>query len=279
MMRDSLTPRSPVLRRPLLTWVAGFTEPLVATSRREADEAEISLMLERWPDYLTLCLGGLLAGVAATLPPEDPWRSMTPQRGHELGGRDERTGAVLPNGEPFVDWRCATDLTPPIAGLEPDQDPSLIALASPLDPIGALLIAAAARSLAEVVDLCAEVRHRTWVRSVEDPATGSSGDGADGVDPSAGTEPTRWTRVVDYLGPYLPPLRWLLHRRRAYFGPEDHFFVIWAPAWIERARRVLEEERPLALELPDEPNTLASLTAPAGSYRELADGLLGWPEQ
>lgn len=264
-MTEPDIPRTPILRRPLLSWIAGFTEPLLDPARRDADEAELSLMVERWPDYMALCFAGFLAGAAATLPPEDPWRSMTPRRGRELGGRDEWTGADLPNGQRFGDWRCAVDLTPLIVGLDPEHDPSLVALATPLEPIGALLTAAAARSLAEVNDLCAELRHRAGLhdRPAADPSGHDSGQ----------------RRPVDYAGPYLAPLRWLLHRRRAYFGTDDHFFVVWAPAWIERARRILDEDRPVELELPQEPDTLASLVAPAGSYEELTQGLMSWPEQ
>lgn len=314
-MSEPRTPSTAGYRLPLLAWINGFTDPFVPIQQRIDDQAALSKMFERWPDYIALVFAGLLAGTAASLPADDPWRSLIAHKSRHWGGRDEFTGATFPSGAKFGTYHSATDLKPPMEDLEPELEPGLAALVRPLDEVGSMLVAKAASatrdqgpllyqvpetpgdlsdladrgiedetlpgagarpgSLAALVDMCSEIRHRLWVNAIADQAERDALSGYCAIEGGGPAAPQ-----VDYAAPFIAPLQWLLHRRQTYLGYEvDQFFLHWATAWVERARRTIEEGRPLALELPNEPDTLLMGSIPPGTYTELVSEFRDWPGQ
>lgn len=259
----------------LLAWINSFTDPLVPPRLRAADQAAVSAMTRRCPQYMPVYYAGLMAGIAASLPADDPWRTIAPVRGPEWGGPGEaQTGAEFLDGSPFGDYRSGVDMHPRFEDLELSLDPGLYALATPLTPSERLLVAYAVEvananfsgelpeqeaAFAALLDVCTEISDRLWFNH----ATGSL------LHESMEASTARQTPVEpDYSEPFTAALRWLLHRRRSYQNYDDGFFFAWATSWVPRAQQIVDGGRARVLELSTESDNLEVGMLESGLYRE-----------
>ena len=190
-------------------WAACLTEPLLSTRARVAADDEMRARAAGDPGWAAAVFAGVLADVLTTLPPDDPWRHLsarigglsigTPPRAEPGAGawRRDRAGGR----HRFGTWRDAADLTEPVLTAPADvrSDPGVAALADPLSPAAAAVLAFAARGRAE---------------------SRSAVDALDG-------------RSVFEAG--ADALRWAVHRRRAYRGPGDLWPVEAMTLWAARA--------------------------------------------
>jgi hypothetical protein len=190
-------------------WAAGLTEPLLPTlARVAADDAmrQHAAADARWAVTL---FGGALADVLTTLPPEDPWRHLSARIGDLTIGAPPRTdpgpGAWRRNRRggrrAFGTWWDAADLAGPVPGGDVRADPGIAALADPLTPQAAAVLAFAARGRAEAHSSVA--------------AAGPAG--------------------VTVFEAAAEALRWAVHRRRAYRGPGDLWPVEAVTVWAAHA--------------------------------------------
>jgi hypothetical protein len=204
-------------------WAACLTEPLLSTAARIAADDAMRARAREDPDWAVAVFGGALADVLTTLPPDDPWRHLsarigglvigTPPRGEPGTGawRRDRAGGW----HRFGTWRDTADLAEPVLTepFDARSDPGVAALADPLRPEAAAVLAFAARGRAES-------------RSAVDAA------GTDGLS------------VVETGA---DALRWAVHRRRAYQGPGDLWPVEVMTLWAARA----EDPRSVAPPVPE----------------------------
>jgi len=201
-------------------WAAGLTEPLLSTAARVAADEAMRGRAREDPGWAVLLFGGALADVLTTLPPEDPWRHLSARIGDLSIGTPPRTdpgtGAWRRGSaggwHRFGNWRDAVDLTGPVLETREVQgDPGLAALADPLRPVAAAVLAFAARGRGEA---------RAAVAAL-------GGDGAAVFE--AGAE----------------ALRWAVHRRRAYRGPGDLWPLEALTEWAAAAEQPGRVVRPV----------------------------------
>lgn len=182
-------------------WVVAMYDPLIDTASRQEIEENLKEIIASNPHWFSAWLAGHLSDVVRSLDPDDPWRKL-----RLVGGR-----ALHPDGSPFGSWVDSTDLAQPAV---PDMrsDLSLAALAVPLEDDAAALIAVASGGWDPTLAWCEAnlVTAATLDKAAAD----------------------RFFKAATSA------LRWAVHRRRLYMGPEDSFVPINGIAWIGRAHKV-----------------------------------------
>jgi hypothetical protein len=201
-------------------WAAGLTEPLIGTAARLAADDALRGRALADPGWAVTLFAGVLADVLTTLPPDDPWRHLSARiAGLSIGtppGSDPGTGAWRrgPAGgwHRFGSWRDAADLTGDVPDADDVRlDPGIAALAEPLRPAAAAVLAFAARGRTE-------------------SGAAVTALGADGA------------TVFEVAA---EALRWAVHRRRAYRGPGDLWPVEALTEWAAAAERQDRSVRPV----------------------------------
>ena len=180
---------------------------------------------------------GVLSDLAASLPAEDPWRSMSAiivtgrGRGHRLVRHtstddasrfvpQDETGAWLASGQPLSSPVSMTDLLVPSSD-DLDADPAFVMYAEGIDPLPAALTAFAfhspgeVRAVLETVHECLVAEPHIW---------GMTG---------------RMTPLAEVTRAAQAAMRWLAFRRSGYVGDEqDDCLYVAAYSWIGKAERV-----------------------------------------
>ena len=201
-------------------WAAGLTEPLLSIAARVAADEAMRGRAATDPGWAAALFGGTLADVLTTLPREDPWRHLSARIGDLSIGTPPRTdpgaGAWRRGSaggwQRFGSWQDAADLTGPVPGAgDVRADPGLAALAEPLRPRAAAVLAFAARGRGEA----------------QTALTALGGDGAAVFE--AGAE----------------ALRWAVHRRRSYRGSGDLWPVEALTEWAAAAEQPGRVVRPV----------------------------------
>ena len=190
-------------------WAAGLAEPLLPTLARVAADDAMRRHAAADPQWAVTLFGGALADVLTTLPAEDPWRHLSARIGDLTIGTPPRTdpgpGAWRRDRggarRAFGTWRDAADLTGPVPGGDVRFDPGIAALADPLAPQAAAVLAFAARGRAEARAAVA--------------AAGPAG--------------------VTVFEAAAEALRWAVHRRRGYRGHGDLWPVEAVTVWAAHA--------------------------------------------
>lgn len=182
-------------------WVVAMHDPLVDTdSRREIDE-NLKDLIAAQPHWFAAWMSGHLSDIVRSLDPEDPWRRLRVVDGV----------AVHQNGDRFGTPADSQDLARPAV---PDlrSDIGLAALASDLPAESAVLIAVAGAGWDPTL---------AWSEQnlVKEPVLNEA-------------DATKFFKVATSA------LRWAMHRRRLYMGPEDPFIPVNGIAWIGRAHKV-----------------------------------------
>lgn len=198
----------------LTRWAVSQHEPLVPPEHRVLLESLMVTFASRRPEALCWWAAGVLTDVMATLPEPDPWRHM-PARVADLTfgvGPPNTTGALLA-GRAFGTALDAGDLVRP-QGSDLLADVALAALATPLSPAGAALLAVAGRgSWTDTI-----TASLTWFEHLWGQARASKSVSATLL-------------AADLTG----ALRWASWRRKVYMGADDAWFVASAFEWSERA--------------------------------------------
>ena len=193
----------------------------------------------------------MLADIAGTLPRYDPWTSLSGRVGHLTVGPEppETDGACHSGGQLFGTWPDGADLAA-LVFERPEVDATFAALADPLDPIAAGLIAFAGHgpSWREVLPAVAEA----WrvITGVELPE----------ADTAALVE-ARADRP--WLDQVTATIRWLAWRRRAYGAGEADLWpheacYRWASYAGEAAAGRPLDEQAIALAVSEEAVLLAA---------------------
>lgn len=182
-------------------WVVAMHDPLVDTdARREIDEG-LKELVAAHPHWFAAWFSGHLSDIVSSLDPEDPWRRLHVEEGT----------AVHANGRRFGSPEDSEDLARPSV---PDlrSDLGLAALAPGLPDESAVLIALAANGWDPVLAWCEK-------NLVKEPVLGQKD-------------------AAGFFKIATAALRWAMHRRRLYMGPEDPFIPVNGIAWIGRAHKV-----------------------------------------
>lgn len=225
-------------RTEVARWAVTLTEPLISTEQRAASEEAMARFIDRNSDWSCAYLAGLLTDLAATLPPDDPWRHLAGlidleqiATGESYGTPEKRlawsndpiafpasTGAVTPSGRMFGTSQDSEDL---ITVDVPDASSftRVAAVNTNLSPLAAAIIAFSTTDastmqsvLMKVYTALFEAKHSAHI------TTDAAG-----------------TSLLKTAG---QSLRWLTHRRRAYTFDDDGFVNMLAFAWIGKADRV-----------------------------------------
>jgi hypothetical protein len=183
-------------------WVVSLFDPLVDTDSRIEIEAGLKDIIAQHPHWFAAWFSGHLSDIVRSLDPVDPWRNL-----QVVDGR-----ALHEDGSPFGTWVDSTDLAQPAV---PDMrsDLALAALRTPLSEDSAVLIAVASGGWHATLSWCEQ--HLVTESSL-DPA-----------------QAEKFFRTAS------ASLRWALHRRRLYLGPEDSFIPVNGIAWIGRAHNMI----------------------------------------
>lgn len=230
--QDGLTPdRAPVAR-----WAVALNEPLVPTAERVQADNELARFIKRNPDWSAIWFAGVTHDVMLTLPPDDPWRSLTgavdltaletgrPGRDDELlvAKRPDQplprmTGALRSDGAAFGTLDDCTDLVVAELGDAP-LDVGLAAVATPLSPLAAAMLAFASLDLRVGTRTYRDVYHALWLGRFA-----SSHD----------RKPSE-----AFLEAASSALRWAIWRRRVYTGLDDPYATVVAFAWMAKTDRL-----------------------------------------
>lgn len=224
-------------RQVVARWVATTTNGLTSTAARSVAEEAMRQVGDEEPAWMLTYFAGVLSDLAASLPAEDPWRSMSAVivtgrgRGHRLvrhgstdgpllAARQDETGAWLASGQPLTSPVSMTDLLVPATD-DLDADPAFVMYVEGIDPLPAALAAFAFHSPGEVRAVL-ETVHESLV--AEPNILGVTGR----MSPLA--EVTRAAQAA---------IRWLAFRRSAYVGNDhDDCLYVAAYSWIGKAERV-----------------------------------------
>lgn len=160
-------------------------------------------------------LGGLVSDLVGSLPQQDPWRQLSGRVGQCTCGAAPpgQDGAVRADGAPFGTVADALDRMPALFR-NPEDDPQLAALASPIGSAGAAVVAAAGTGWECARDMLLAVRDRMPPADVVALDSWRAGQMC-----TAGAEAARWS----------------LHRRRSYRGMDDTWPAESAFRWAWRA--------------------------------------------
>ncbi len=177
--------------------MATLVEPLLSTNQRIKQEIDFRDVARHDARWFATYTGGLLAGVAMSLPYVDPWRTV------EI---DKEGVAKWPDGRLFGTPNDAADILRSIPELEDTGvDPTTLALEEGLAPDAAALIAIAFNGWQPTSDALLDTHHRGDGDAMFDRATHS--------------------------------IRWTEHRRRAYRPEAfdvwlDHLSLEWT-GWAD----------------------------------------------
>ena len=192
----------------------------------------------------------MLSDIAGTLPRYDVWTRLSGRVGRLTVGPEppETDGAVHAGGQPYGSWSDGADLVALVFD-RPEVDPAFAALADPLEPAAAGLIASAGNgsSWRDVLPAVAEAWRVT--AGVELPET----DTADQADPQAA-----WA----WLDQVTAAIRWLAWRRHAYGAGEADLWpheacYRWSSYAGEAAAGRPLDETAIAVAISDEAVLLA----------------------
>lgn len=178
-------------------WVTAQYDALIPTrSRVIIDEAmeELGGSDPEQRRIFVAFVAGIIYELHRSLDPDDPWRSLEDQG----EGKVPRTRL----GQDFGTFHSALDVLVPASRVV-DFDPNLAALAQPLSPDAARLLAVASSDLDHLRMEVAQVR------------------------PSEA----------------LDAVRWLVHRRRTFTGLDDPWVLTMMETWASRAARVADGQQ------------------------------------
>lgn len=186
-------------------WVVSMHDPLVDTdSRLEIDE-KLTELVGANPHWFAAWFSGHLSDIVRSLDPDDPWRRL----------KVSNDTAVHASGAQFGTPSDSEDLArPSVADIR--SDIGLAALAPGLPQESALLIAVAGDGWDPVLAWCEK-------NLVTEPVLKDA-------------DARRFFKIATAA------LRWAMHRRRLYMGPEDPFIPVNGIAWIGRAHKVTSGE-------------------------------------
>lgn len=210
-------------------WIVSMRDALIDTNAREEIDDRVKALIAVHPYWFSVWFSGHLADVVCSLDPEDPWRGL----------KIVDQVAVYANGKHFGSSDDSTDLAGTVV-TDLRSDIGLAALAPGLGDNAALLIAIAANGRDPVLTWCERNIVNAPVLSEEDADV--------------------------FFGITTSALRWAMHRRRLYLGPEDPFTHGNGISWIGRASRVVsgspwDESRAA--------RQLAESSVPEGTYAQL----------
>lgn len=237
-MSDGVPPMDEPLQGVLANWASTLTEPLLHPKLRNRLEGNLARAHREHPDRVHLFLAGVTSDAILSLPSADRWRHLSGRVGAITVGEDppEDDGATGSNGSPFGTWRDAVD----VAGFSDDavtpwDDQNLIALTEPPHPHSMAILAAGA------VGYRAAARLIRQVQAVGDAPP----------PPLEGVEEMPFLNNPDYLALHalthartcaVEAVRWAIHRRRSYTGPNDPWLVDGIATWAWRASRGASHE-------------------------------------
>lgn len=200
------------------TWLVAQCEPLVPTLDRAVAEEALVAEARTDPTRTAWWFAGVIADHVLTLPPADPWRSLS-ARVNETLSRGVvpkpplMTGAVGSNG-PFGTVADGQDLVHPSFADAP-TDISLAALASGISEGGAALLAFAADGWDQAAR-AAMALHSEHMAQTRDEREAAN----------------------KFFGAASDALRWAVWRRRAYLGHADDWTLVSGFAWLWRAEEL-----------------------------------------
>lgn len=213
----------------LARWVVSMGDALIDTNARQEIDDRVKALIAAHPYWFSVWFSGHLADVVCSLDPEDPWRGL----------KNDGEVAVYANGKRFGTSDDSADLARP-ATTDLRSDIGLAALAPGLGDDAALLIAIAANGRDPVLAWCERNIVNASILSEEE--------------------------ANEFFTVTTSALRWAMHRRRLYLGPEDPFIHRNGISWIGRASRVVsgspwDESRAA--------RQLAESSVPEGTYAQL----------
>lgn len=232
-------PNVPDRRAAVARWIITWSEPLLSTRARANADAAMAQFIQRNSRWSIAWFAGVISDVAATLPPEDPWRRLSARLEvgegepltftHPLGApAPETTGAVRPDGIAFSGLADSTDIV--FSDLvEAPFDLGLAAVTEEIDPRTAAVIGFSAANVSMVHTALDRIYHDLWWSSFE----GNRNE----VGPA----------FLEIAG---DALRRLVHRRRTYTSQDDPFANVAGFAWMARADRVVAGTRNIDSEIP-----------------------------
>lgn len=217
---------------PAERWAFTLVEPLISTAERhELDKAMVVAIANR-PTWGCAWFGGTISDMMVTLPRRDPWRNLSAtiegpkdQVLHCGDTPPEHTGASM-DDKPFGTYEDADDLSEAIFE-DPTIDIATIALANPLEPLSAALLAFASGG---------------WERSIEACEAAWSSLAPTPVGLLMLSETERNAATLRAAGSFFTAaaqaLRWAIHRRRSYGIIEDPWPIESAWNWTIRAHKI-----------------------------------------
>lgn len=210
-------------RRTFAQWAAAAHDPLVPMTTRVDIDRRFREWTRHTPAFTIAWATGVTATILDTLPPSDPWRTPHPGFGTFRDGSDV---TFVPDDEDEWDReRLLLDI-------------NLIAIADPMPPGAARVMAACAASSEDGQFTLTELRK--------------------------GTESRRDAVTADIAQSIV---LWSLWRRRSYCGNDDEFPLSMMYGWLSYASAV-EDGRPVPHEIIDPDIFTAALTDE--DYRAIA---------
>jgi hypothetical protein len=204
-------------------WLIAQCEPLVPTlDRAVAEDGFVALTVSN-ADWVAGWFTGVITDHMLTLPPADPWRSLSARVGSSMTrGRvpqaPSSTGAVGANG-PFGTLADGQDIVRALFS-DASTDIGLAAISSGISAGGGALLAFACDGW-EVASRAARLLHVEHLSETGGDRTASAG-----------------RFFADLSGAF----RWAAWRRRAYLGPDD-WTVVSGVAWLWRADEIAAHGR------------------------------------
>lgn len=190
-------------------WAVTLCEPLISTRKRIQLDEEMMHLASSDPQWLSIWFSGVIADHIATLPAEDPWRNLTIP-GTEPSSNDGTV--LLPSGAPFGGPSSWNDLLNQNVA-DASTDVAVAAIADGLAPESSMLVAQAsngwesARDYIDSMFAAPEEGHPIWMPK-------------------------------HVFATAADALRWVMHRRRTYTGPDDVFSVLSLFGWLHNADRI-----------------------------------------
>lgn len=220
----------------LTSWSHTLYEPLLPFRSVARRLDHLARVHARSTEIVHTFFSGVVSDMVLSLPETDPWRGLSGHFGNVFCGTNPPPfeGARFADGKSFSSWENTLDVVPLIHIL-PSDDPNLIALyEDPLEPAAAAIIAAGAQGQAACFEMICEV----FASPLPDASElGSITD--------IGTRESYRTgaalhRVREAC---MQAVRWSLHRRRGYTGPDDMWPSESTFNWAWRARKAADGRR------------------------------------
>lgn len=210
-------------------WAITLVEPLLSVRRRIVAEDDMAALCRSKPAWATAFLGGVLADLVRSLPDDDPWRALSARIGTLSTGDSppQQTGAVRADGRVFGTWHDAEDLVG-LVFATPEIDVALAAVAEPLSPAAAAVLAISAAGW-EAAARALRATHALAVPAEQDL-------------PPEVSYPEQWRAGVSGRELYevgTTALHWALFRRRSYGYTDDPWPVESCFRWGWRADQIV----------------------------------------